>query len=132
MKENIKGKCGVCEIPHFERNNYYYGKLMTARDFKDEQCYFNEKRWLINRMIHGWGVVCGLDVHFEDYAEECIQEKSTCQKKSQCKIIIEPGLAIDCCGREILVCEQQTITLDDLEKRCTPKPEDYETKEVAS
>jgi hypothetical protein len=118
MEKDNKRKCGVCEIPHFERNNYFYGKLMTARDFKDEQCYFNEKRWLINRMINGWGVVCGLDVHFEDYDEECIQEKSTCQKESQCNIIIEPGLAIDCCGREILVCERQVITLDGVEDPC--------------
>lgn len=123
MEKDNKRKCGVCEIPHFERNNYFYGKLMTARDFTDEQCYFNEKRWLINRMIHGWGVVCGLDVKFEDGKEDCIQEISSCQKEKQCNIIIDRGLAIDCCGREIVVCDKQTISLADVEPPCNPAAE---------
>ena len=59
MKEEQERPLGICGISN-ERNNYYYGKLMTVRDFLDEQRYFNEKRWLINRMISGWGVVCGL------------------------------------------------------------------------
>ena len=84
-----KRRCEICDIPCFERNNYFYGKRMTARDFQDEQCYFNEKRWLINRTVHGWGVVCGLDV------------KPTEDNKG---VEGTPGLAIDCCGREILVC----------------------------
>ena len=36
-----------------ERNRYFYGKLMTARDFEDEQTYFNDKRRLGNRALHG-------------------------------------------------------------------------------
>lgn len=127
MEKNNKRKCGVCEIAHFERNNYFYGKLMTARDFKDEQCYFNEKRWLINRMIHGWGVVCGLDVRFEsskdDCKYECIIESSSCEKEKQYDIVIEKGLAIDCCGHEILVCDDQTISLADVEPPCSPAAE---------
>lgn len=55
MKHHQHDKCGVCKIPAFERNNFFYGKLMTVRDFCDEQRYFNEKRWLLNRMISGWG-----------------------------------------------------------------------------
>lgn len=122
-KDTIK-KCGVCEIPHFERNNYFYGKLMTARDFTDEQCYLNEKRWLINRMIHGWGVVCGLDVRFESREEKnkyaCEKVISSCEKEEQCNIVIEKGFAIDCCGREILVCAEQTISLADVEPPTHP------------
>lgn len=97
MKKEDRGRCEICKIPYFERNNYFYGKLMTVRDFFDEQCYFNEKRWLINKAVHGWGVVCGLDV-------------KTVESKTD-KVIVTPGLAIDCCGREILVCEEQTVSL---------------------
>jgi hypothetical protein len=89
-----KKYCDVCGTSLFERNNYYYGKLMTVRDFFDEQRYFNEKRWLINRMIHGSGVVCGLNV---------------CSEGTD--IYVEPGLAIDCCGREIWVPEKCKIAL---------------------
>ena len=89
MTKQTDRTCGVCDVPHFDRNNYFYGKLMTVRDFFAEQTYFNEKRWLLNRMVTGWGVVCGLDV--------CV--------RGEC-IAISPGLAIDCCGRELLVCDE--------------------------
>lgn len=46
----------------FERNNYYYGKLLTSKDFQNEQDYINNKRRLINRVLHGVGIVYGLDV----------------------------------------------------------------------
>lgn len=107
MKKETKEDCGICKIPYFERNNYYYGKLMTVRDFFQEQCYFNEKRWLLNRMIGGWGVVCGLDVKTKEGDLE--------------KVIVTPGFAIDRCGREILVCEEQTVTLIPEECDCCKK-----------
>ena len=97
MKEEHKKHCGVCKIPYFERNNFFYGKMMTVHDFFAEQFYFNEKRWLINRMVLGWGVVCGLDVRPKDNSSD--------------EVIVTPGLAIDCCGREILVCCEQTVKL---------------------
>ena len=40
----------------FERNNYYYGKLLTSKDFQNEQDYINNKRRLINRVLHGVGI----------------------------------------------------------------------------
>jgi hypothetical protein len=110
MKHEQRGRCGVCEIPYFERNNYFYGKLMTVRDFFAEQCYFNEKRWLINRMIHGWGVVCGLDVREAEDKESAV--------------VLTPGLAIDCCGREILVCEEQEVALRPDPSACKDKKEE--------
>ena len=102
-KENEK-KCGICKISDSTRNNYFCGKLMTVRDFEAEQSYFNEKRWLINRMVHGWGVVCGLDVTLKEGETD--------------KVIVSSGLAIDCCGREILVCEEQEVQLIPVESEC--------------
>ncbi len=102
-------RCPICKIPYFERNNYFTGKRMTSRDFQDEQCYFNEKRRLINRTVHGWGVVCGLNV------------KETEDKKM---VEVTPGLAIDCCGREILVCDgvkDRYVPLTPEEHECDQK-----------
>ncbi len=106
-KEKDHGS-GVCAIPFFERNNYFYSKLMTVRDFFAEQRYFNEKRWLMNRMISGWGVVCGLDVTYD---------------RQNRVLVVSPGLAIDCRGREILICEPQAVKLTALEPPCDPTPE---------
>ena len=73
----------------FERNRYFYGKLLTVRDFEAEQRYHTGKRTLINRLVHGAGVVCGLGVTASD--------EST--------LIIESGMALDYQGREIVLPE---------------------------
>lgn len=70
-----------------ERNRYFYGKMLTARDFEIEQRYFNNKRRLINRTIIGAGVVCGLGVYQND----------------DTSFSVETGLALDYLGREIVV-----------------------------
>ena len=95
MKRHDDSKCGVCATPQFERNNYFYGKQFTVRDLVQEQSYFNDKRYLINRMVLGWGVVCGLDVYWDP--------------KSR-RVLVAPGMALDCCGREIVVCEDKRLS----------------------
>jgi hypothetical protein len=74
----------------YERNHYYTGKYMTARDFRDEQAYFLSRHRLHNRLLHGWGVVCGLQV--EPHRAECPGH-----------VVVAPGIAIDCCGREVFI-----------------------------
>lgn len=71
----------------FERNRYYYGKLLTEQDFDQEQKYGNDKRRSINRFLFGTGVVAGMRV-------VAVGEKS---------ISVEAGLALDHVGREILI-----------------------------
>ncbi len=53
----------ICaEIPEFERLNYFYGQMLSAADFRSEQAYLREKLKLHNRCLHGYGVICGLEV----------------------------------------------------------------------
>lgn len=79
------------KLSQFERNKYFYGKLMTVRDFETEQSYSNEKRRLLSRLIHGTGVVCGLEVSDPVVADGKLTLK------------LSPGVAIDCCGCAIVV-----------------------------
>lgn len=72
-----------------ERNNYFFGKLMTVRDFEAEQEYFNSKRRLGNKMLSGSGIVSGLDVILVDNKT----------------FSLETGMALDYLGREIVVSE---------------------------
>jgi hypothetical protein len=92
MSRHEPCECGVCQVRHFERNNYYHGKTLSVRDLSAEQDYFNQKRWLINRMTLGWGIVCGLEV---DVHDGCLT--------------VGPGLALDCCGHELLVCDREGV-----------------------
>lgn len=82
-------------MPEFERPRYFAGKLLTAEDLELEQRYHIEKRWLLNRMLRGSGVVSGLGV-------------TTGQQGT---VIVEPGLALDSHGREILVCAPQQLAI---------------------
>ena len=75
------------ELFPFERNRYFYGKMLTARDFETEQKYQNDKRRLVNRSVLGAGIVCGLGVN-------CSDDSS---------LTIESGLALDYMGREVAV-----------------------------
>lgn len=77
------------DFSRFERNRYFYGKLLTVRDFEIEQNYHNAKRSMLNRLVTGAGVVCGLGVTASD--------EST--------LMIESGLALDYQGREIVLPE---------------------------
>jgi hypothetical protein len=81
----------------FERPRYFAGKLVTAEDFELEQRYHIEKRWLLNRMFQGAGVVSGLGVAAGD----------------QHTVTVAPGFALDPHGREILVCEAQQLAIPD-------------------
>jgi DNA-binding beta-propeller fold protein YncE len=84
--------CVECDITQMARNNYFTGKLLVERDFTDEQRYVLGKLRRHNQRLHGWGAVCGLKV---------VQHPNpACQDRF---VVIQPGTAIDCCGREILV-----------------------------
>lgn len=75
------------QIYPYERNKYYYGMLLSVEDFNAEQKYLNDKRRLMNRLVHGVGVVSGLNV-------VPIDDRT---------ISVESGLALDNTGREIVV-----------------------------
>lgn len=71
----------------FERNRYFYGKLLTVDDFQAEQKYMNDKRRLLNRFLYGCGVVSGMNVVRVD----------------DTTVSVEMGLALDFSGREIVI-----------------------------
>ena len=53
---------GKCRSEQLERARYYSRQLMTADDMTVDQEYFQEKQRRHNRFLHGWGIVCGLDI----------------------------------------------------------------------
>ena len=87
------------------RNNYFTGKLMTERDFTGEQTYFLEKIRRHHQRLHGTGVVCGLSV--------AQHPNPACRDRL---LMLQPGSAIDCCGREVLVLSEERIDLRSFEK----------------
>jgi hypothetical protein len=81
----------------FERPRYVAGKVLTVDDLELEQRYHIEKRWMLNRMFQGPGVVHGLEV--------------AADKKGI--VSVAPGFALDPRGREIDVCERAELAVPD-------------------
>ena len=70
------------------RPNFFSGRLLTADDLREEQEYHREKHRRHLQMLHGFGVVDGLQV-------DVASDGTT--------ISVEPGMAIDPYGREIVL-----------------------------
>ena len=88
-QEPCATECGFIAT---ERNRYFTGKFMTARDFRDEQAYFLSHHRKHNRVLHGWGIVCGLRV--------VPHPNPDCADRW---VVVRAGIAIDCCGREMVL-----------------------------
>lgn len=83
-----------CSPTPLKRNHYFSGQLLTAADFAAEQEYFLDRLRRHNRFCHGWGIVCGLDLNI-----------------IRAIVTVEPGMALDCAGNEIILEEQASIAL---------------------
>lgn len=83
----------------FERSRYMPGRYVSALDLSRDQDYQNNKRRLVNRLLHGCGVVCGLGVLCPD----------------EYTVAIESGCALDYAGREIVVPQSHTRKLRQLD-----------------
>src|SRR5579871_2865812 len=99
--------CAACTgLQCLDRTRFFSGQLLTDADLNNEQCYLLAKNRLHNRYLHGYGVVCGLQV--------------TC---SECPgwVNIGPGYEIDPCGNDIIVCCAQSFNvLQAIQNCCTP------------
>ena len=90
MHTTMNGFSGPLSTP--ERNHFFYGLLMDVAQFEKGAKYLNAKRSLINRLVVGSGVVCGLNVSADGD-----------------NIVVSPGIAIDRWGREVILPEPRTI-----------------------
>jgi len=115
------GECGHIAM---ERNRYFTGKFMASRDFADEQKYFLSRHRLHNRLLHGWGIVCGLKVSYHP--------RPDCARRW---VVVQSGIALDCCGRELIMPCETTFELPLPHPKKDPnekKPEGYGNESQSS
>ena len=74
------------DLPELRRPHFFPGRLLTETDLTAEQEYHRERSRLQNRLLHGWGVVDGLDV-----------------RSTGGRITVSPGVAIDPSGDFVFV-----------------------------
>ena len=82
----------MSELVSLKRPRFFSGQLLTAEYLELEQESFREKLKRHNRSLHGFGIVSGLKVTVRSG-----------------QIVVEPGLALDCEGNEVIVDTEQSI-----------------------
>lgn len=92
------GGGGIDSFSGVKRVRYFFGQLLTADDFRQEQQYLIRRRHLHNLALHGSGVVTGMSV-------------TVSGSTSSPSIVVEPGLALDQHGREIELGAPVTVQL---------------------
>jgi hypothetical protein len=98
MATNTISRCQNGSAAHTgrERTRFFPRQLITPDDMTQDQLYFREKSRRHNRMLHGWGVVCGAWVR---------------PGEGDCEVIVEPGYVLGPYGDEIVIDDEITIDL---------------------
>jgi predicted flap endonuclease-1-like 5' DNA nuclease len=93
--------CG-CKGGLLERPRYYSRQLVTPDDLNLQQEYFRRKLRLHNLMLHGWGVVCGVEV-FRACKPKAQWSDPGIPEYEDWKVKIKPGYVIGPCGDDIWI-----------------------------
>lgn len=96
-----------------DRIRYYDGEFLRASDFGDEQTYHLEMRRRINRYLHLYGIVEGLQLQNDN-------------QTGVNQVSILKGMAIDALGREIYVFQPHTLGDTDVNNNRITQPGTYD------
>jgi hypothetical protein len=83
-------------LPAPVKSRYFYGQLLSERSLSREQHYLDGKRWLLNRLALGKGVLSGLGFRVD-------LSDAGGGEGSRWRVKLDPGVAVDGFGREIVV-----------------------------
>lgn len=91
MSQENDSTAGGFELRNFEKNRYFQGKLMSARDMVTDQQYHATRLETLTKLSTGTGILSGLEIsEFNDRGD-------------QLQVTIESGIAVDPRGRPIVV-----------------------------
>jgi hypothetical protein len=94
------GSSECCELECLVQPRFFCGQLLADQDLTAMVDWVKAKSAL-QRFRDGWGVVCGLDVH--------------CGTGGT--VTVTPGYALDCCGRDVVLCKETSFNAADCWQR---------------
>lgn len=104
------GDHGCGDLPELARLRYFHGQPLSALDLRREQSYHRDRARLHNRLLHGWGIVCGLEITVPQP-----RPTADCDDgHAGPEVVVMPGAALDCRGDEMLVRHPRPVRLDAL------------------
>ncbi|MAU12339.1 MAG: hypothetical protein CL607_21125 [Anaerolineaceae bacterium] len=86
----------------FSRVHYFEKQYLRAQDFNDEQAYHLAMHRRHNIAHHTWGIVEGLRLYVDEN-----------------RLLLSPGVAIDGYGRELVLPQQQPLSINIFEERAS-------------
>lgn len=86
------------KLDPLKRVNYTFGLVLGVEEFVQSDTYFLAKHHVENRLLHGYGTVCGLDV--------------ITQTSPLFEVQVTPGWAISPRGQEIKVPQMMCLQID--------------------
>lgn len=102
MNDCIKASVNTTPLDPKKRLNYEFGMVLGVNDFRQEQEHQEWKHRLGNRLLHGYGTVCGLQVSTGKVAET-----------NDVEIRISPGYALTPKGNWVYVEKDQCGLLNE-------------------
>jgi hypothetical protein len=103
-------RTGCAETGERTRLRWFYGQPVGAADLRREQAYYRDAIRRHNRLLHGWGIVCGLEVEVRP-AAEC---DPALTDPAATTLVVSPGAAIDATGDDIVVGRPRPVELSRL------------------
>jgi hypothetical protein len=93
VQRAVTCSCPACTgLECLDRPRFFAGQLLSEAELNSEMDYILAKQRLHNRYLHGVGTVCGLEV----VCNNCDGQ-----------VTVRAGYAIDPCGNDIIVCQDQ-------------------------
>jgi hypothetical protein len=87
-----------CDTACLIQPRFFHGQLLTDADL-NQLLSWTEGKFRLQRTANGWGVVCGLHLSIDPAYPT--------------RVLIHPGQGIDCCGRDLVVCEPISFDVSD-------------------
>jgi hypothetical protein len=94
------------------RPRYFPRQLITPEEMILEAQYFRDKLRHHNRLMHGWGVVCGAGVCRAPKSDQPESQRAkTGAEYEPWKVLVKPGYILGPCGDEIIIECNQIVDL---------------------
>lgn len=100
------GTTSACDTSIAEVPRYYPRQLITPEDLTLEQDYFRDRMRRHNRLLHGWGVVCGALV-----CPASTTDTNGVVSLTPWEVIVQPGYILGPYGDEIILDCTRTVDL---------------------
>lgn len=91
-----------------QRPRFYEGQVLSANDLEAGQDYQRGQQARHNRYLHAWGIAGGLTIRQE-------KRRTSGTNQEYLDLFLQPGIAIDGRGREIVLDEERQLLQEDFE-----------------